>query len=280
MSDESVTAHILVVEDSNTQAQMTRMVLEAGGFRVDLAPSGEAAIEKHQANTYDLVLSDVMMPGMSGYDLCRKIKSSGKDVPVVLVTALSELKDLVEGLRSGADNFITKPFEPSYLLARVKGVISHNPASGPSCDAETGVCLMDNKFLMNLDKKKILDYLVSTFDDYFRTRQREHDNKMVEAKGRLEVVEERENFLTNLARDLQAPLVCTEETLALLIDGGFGDLKPEQADILRNLRQSNQAILSMIEGMVDAYRGNGAPSSFQPAKEEQNQPAPSARRAS
>jgi two-component system, sensor histidine kinase and response regulator len=278
MNGETAPARILVVEDSMTQAHMMRTVLESDGFKVDVAPNAELALEKHAANDYKLVLSDVMMPGMSGYDLCRKIKSSGKDVPVVLVTALSELKDLVEGLRSGADNFITKPFEPSYLISRVKGVLSNNPAEGASCDAETGICLMDNKFLRNLDKKKVLDYLVSTFDDYFRSRQREHDGKMIEAKVRLEIVEEREDFLTNLARDLQTPLVCTEETLALMIDGAFGKVPSEQLEILRNLRSSNSAILMMVNEMVDAYRGTQQ--SLQPNKEPQSEPAQSARRAS
>jgi two-component system, sensor histidine kinase and response regulator len=278
MNGETGPARILVVEDSMTQAHMMRTVLESDGFKVDVAPNGEVALEKHSDNDYQLVLSDVMMPGMSGYDLCRKIKSSGKEVPVVLVTALSELKDLVEGLRSGADNFITKPFEPNYLVSRVKAVISNNPAEGPSCDAETGICLMDNKFLRNLDKKKVLDYLVSTFDDYFRSRQREHDSKMIEAKVRLEIVEEREDFLTNLARDLQTPLICTDETLALLLDGAFGPVPSEQLEILRNLQNSNSAILMMVNEMVDAYRGTQP--TLQPNKEPQSAPAQSARRAS
>src|SRR5205823_11397638 len=118
---------------------------------------------------------------------------------------------------------------------------------------------MDRKFLMNLDKKKILDYLVSTFDDYFRSRQREHENKMVEAKGRLEIIEERETFLSGIARDLQTPLSCTDETLELLLDGGFGDLQADQADVIRNLRYSNQAILNMVKELMDIYRGTPMP---------------------
>src|SRR5437762_2975885 len=99
MSDANGSNKILVVEDSLTQAQMVRMVLESEGFTVDVVPSAEAALDKLGDNQYDLVLSDVMMPGMNGYDLCRQIKaqSNGKALPVVLLTALSELKDLVEG---------------------------------------------------------------------------------------------------------------------------------------------------------------------------------------
>jgi DNA-binding response OmpR family regulator len=278
MSGQTGPALILVVEDSMTQSHMMRTVLEADGFKVDTAPSAEFALEKHAQNEYDLVLSDVMMPGISGYDLCRKIKSSGKDVPVVLVTALSELKDLVEGLRSGADNFITKPFEPSYLVSRVRAVLSNNPAEGANCDAETGICLMDTKFLRNLDKKKVLDYLVSTFDDYFRSRQREHDGKMIEAKVRLELVEERENFLTNLARDLQSPLICTDETLALMLDGAFGEVPNDQLQIMHNLRQSNRAILMMVDEMINAYRG--IQPGLQPSKDQQTSAASSTRKAS
>jgi DNA-binding response OmpR family regulator len=118
---DNICKKILIVEDSVTQARMQKIILEQAGFEVEIAADGVSGFDCFCKGNYDLVLSDVMMPGISGYELCRKLKAhpKGKHVPVVLLTALNELSNLIEGLRVGADNFITKPFEPSYLVARV-----------------------------------------------------------------------------------------------------------------------------------------------------------------
>src|SRR5688572_17596497 len=240
MSEQTNSHRILVVEDSPTQARILRKVLESEGYQVESVPDGETAVEKLASEKFDLVLSDVMMPGMSGYELCKKIKSNGNGkIPVVLITALHELKDLVEGLRSGAENFITKPYEPSYLLMRIKSVLENNNVTqGPGCDPATGVCFMDKAFLVNLDKKRILDYLVSTVDDYFRSRQREHETKLTEAQYRIELAEERERFLASLAKELKSPLECADETLRIMLDGGFGNMQEQQVQVLQQVQRS------------------------------------------
>src|SRR4051794_12734340 len=100
-------ARVLVVEDSPTQARKLEVILESVGFEVAVARDGRQGLEAFKASKFHLVLSDVMMPGMSGYDLCRAIKSCplGKDIPVMLLTSLSKPIDIIRGLECDADNF-------------------------------------------------------------------------------------------------------------------------------------------------------------------------------
>jgi two-component system cell cycle response regulator len=103
---ESRTARVLVVEDSLSQAKRLQTILESAGFRVTVAPDGQAGWERFASEAFDLVLSDVMMPGLTGYDLCRRVKSDprGASVPFVLLTSLTKPLDLARGLECGADN--------------------------------------------------------------------------------------------------------------------------------------------------------------------------------
>src|SRR5579872_5361321 len=105
MASEQRELRILIVEDSPTQARELRLVLEDEGFCVEHAADGEQGLAAIDRAEFDLVLSDVVMPGISGYELCRRIKSGPHGrVPVVLLTMLSEPQDVIKGLECGADN--------------------------------------------------------------------------------------------------------------------------------------------------------------------------------
>jgi DNA-binding response OmpR family regulator len=97
--------------------------LEFEGYSVDLAENGTQGLELILKNTYDLILLDVMMPGMSGLDVCKKAREKGINTPIVLLTAKSEEMDKVLGLELGADDYITKPFSLRELLARIKAIL-------------------------------------------------------------------------------------------------------------------------------------------------------------
>jgi two-component system, sensor histidine kinase and response regulator len=247
-------SRILIVEDSDTQAALLRTTLEAQGFDVDMASDGKQGLDKFRSGQYDLVISDIVMPQMSGFELCETIKKQdGPHVPVVLLTALRDLKDLIEGLRCGADNFITKPYEPAYLLQRVENIIS-NRHSGlePDCDPQHGVCFMDKTFVMNLDRRKILEYLVSTFDDFLRMRQRESDTKLDNAKQKLQLIKQREQILSALAGDLQSPLHASQTTLDSFSTGEFGQLDEKQQAAIAQLQHNNEKLLNLIKVLSES----------------------------
>ena len=121
----SVPASVLVVEDSPTQAEELQLILTTGGFNVETAADAERAIARLAASSFDIVISDIVMPGLSGYDLCRRIKSEPRltHLPVLLLTSLTDPIDVVHALESGADSFLTKPCEPEHLLARVTALL-------------------------------------------------------------------------------------------------------------------------------------------------------------
>jgi len=117
---------ILIVEDSPVEAELLRRILARAGYRVMLAKNGEEGLQTLREHPCALVMSDVQMPVMNGYELCREIKRDEKlwSVPVILVTMLCEPEDIVEALNVGADSYITKPYAEANLLGRIKSLLA------------------------------------------------------------------------------------------------------------------------------------------------------------
>ncbi|MGO4496174.1 response regulator transcription factor [Paenibacillus sp. 2RAB27] len=112
-------SRILIVEDEQSIAELERDYLEINGYEVDLETSGERGLERALSIDYDLVILDLMLPIMDGFEICRRIRSV-KDIPIVMVSAKKEDIDKIRGLGLGADDYMIKPFSPSELVARVK----------------------------------------------------------------------------------------------------------------------------------------------------------------
>ena len=123
--------HILIAEDDTRIREGLVDLLESEGYRVTAAGDGSAAAELLMDNDFDLAVFDIMMPGKSGYDLCRDLRAGGSPMPVIMLTAKSEEIDKVVGLKLGADDYITKPFGVHELLARVDAVLRRASLSAP-----------------------------------------------------------------------------------------------------------------------------------------------------
>jgi two-component system phosphate regulon response regulator PhoB len=125
MLDSLAKPTVLVVEDEAALATMLRYNLEKQGFRVEEAADGQEALTRIAENQPDLVLLDWMLPALSGIEVCRQIRrrSSTRDLPVIMVTARTEDQDAVRGLNTGADDYITKPFNMEALLARIRALL-------------------------------------------------------------------------------------------------------------------------------------------------------------
>ncbi len=206
---------ILIVEDSPTQAAQLQFILESENIEADIAGDAESGMTRFEAGNYDMVISDIMMPGMSGYDLCARIKHHRhkRDTPVILLSTLSDPMDIIRGLECEADNFITKPYEADQLIARVRTVLANRQMrSAGKLSFGVEIVFLGKKFLINSEKEQILDLLIATFEDIVRTNLGLQASKAQLAAAKLEL----ENYAHELERRVQertAELVTQQEQL-------------------------------------------------------------------
>ncbi|MGG1513979.1 response regulator transcription factor [Paenibacillus oryzisoli] len=112
-------SHILIIEDELSIAELERDYLELSGYSVEIAGSGDEGLERALSTSVDLVILDLMLPKVDGFEICRRLRSE-KDIPIIMVSAKKEDIDKIRGLGLGADDYMIKPFSPSELVARVK----------------------------------------------------------------------------------------------------------------------------------------------------------------
>ena len=117
-SKSNCSMRILLVEDEPAVANLIKKTIEEESYEVTVAPDGNLGWEYLSKFTYDLVMLDVMLPGINGLDLCRRVRDAGNKVPILMLTALGSTDNIVMGLDSGADDYLTKPFKVAELLAR------------------------------------------------------------------------------------------------------------------------------------------------------------------
>jgi len=263
LSDPSV----LVVEDSPTQARLLRLILEAEGFTVDVAEDGPAALARLAAASFDLVVSDVLMPGLTGFELCRMIKADPAlcEVPVVLVTTLREPMEIVQALEVGADSFIRKPYEPDALVVRLRSLLAQrdHPTKGvaptPRRRKEDdpgfrGVEALFNGKTINVhgNREQILRLLLGTFEDVVRanTLLREREGELSVAKRELEeAARMKDIFFATLSHELRTPLTAIVGWVHILKEGQTDPAVVQRAveTIERNLNVQNTLIADLLD---------------------------------
>jgi DNA-binding response OmpR family regulator len=124
-------ASVLVVDDDPTVSDVVRRYLERDGYLVTLVGDGHAALASVSRHRPDLVVLDLMLPGMDGLEVCRRLRADGDDLPIVMLTALGEEQDRIAGLQLGADDYLTKPFSPRELVLRVASVLRRATRAEP-----------------------------------------------------------------------------------------------------------------------------------------------------
>ena len=158
---------ILIVEDSPTQALQVSRILKQKGFRVAVSRNGKEALSYLKEQRPTIIISDIVMPEMDGYELCSTVKKDEtlRDIPVILLTSLTSPEDVIKGLQSGADNFITKPYEKEFLLARIQYILA-NQELRKKGTAEVGlnIYFMGQRHAITSDRMQIMDLLLSTYE--------------------------------------------------------------------------------------------------------------------
>ncbi|HXP51734.1 MAG TPA: response regulator transcription factor [Bacteroidia bacterium] len=127
---------ILLIEDEKNLLSVIKLNLEMEGYAVTAFDNGETAWQKFRGSQYSLIVLDVMLPGMDGFELCANIRKVDKHVPILFLTARGDAEDRIKGLRLGADDYLPKPFHLEELLLRVKGLLKRTSSSAPSQGSE------------------------------------------------------------------------------------------------------------------------------------------------
>ncbi len=167
MAKKNNSIEILIVEDSPTQAEQLKYMLEKHYYQVLVAYNGKEALELLGKHRPTIVISDIIMPEMDGYELCRRIKTDEnlKDIPVILLTALSDPRDVLRGLECGADNFVTKPYDEKYLCSRIDYLLANL-----KLQEETRILMgieivfAGQKYFITSERQQILNLLISTYE--------------------------------------------------------------------------------------------------------------------
>ena len=171
---------ILIVEDSRTQAIQLQHMLEQHQFQVSWASNGKDALEAIRSHRPTIVISDIVMPEMDGYQLCQQIREDPqlKDLPVILMTTLTKPREVIKALESKADNFITKPCQEEFLLSRIEYILANQELrrqagedrkdgkdSEDGKDGRTRILYAGQQHTLTSDPVQIVDLLLSTFDN-------------------------------------------------------------------------------------------------------------------
>src|SRR3990170_6147802 len=159
---------ILIAEDSATQREQLQHLLEEHCYAVVAASNGKEALAAAQSCRPTLIISDIIMPELDGYGLCKAVKSDAKlkDVPVILLTTLADPRDILKGLECGADNFIRKPYEDKYLLARIQYAMTNRMLrSTEKVQIGVHILLGGERHFITADRQQILDLLISTYEE-------------------------------------------------------------------------------------------------------------------
>lgn len=229
---ESARARILVVDDNPAGVDLMRAQLDGEGYSIDSAGDGEQALEKVSETTPDLVILDIMLPKMSGFEVCKRIKGNEatRSIPVIMVTALNDMESRAKGITAGADEFLSRPVDRSELLARVKSLLRisrlHNELAEESRTArESGEKLeMQQKVLKSMSAQLM---------------QASHLKY---------------EFIVNMSHSLRTPLNVIIGFSEMLQDELVGDLNDKQSKYVSNIRESGTELHRLIANIVDVFK--------------------------
>jgi signal transduction histidine kinase len=284
-SDATNQTRVLLAEDSQTQALRVRHVLEEAGCLVTHAADGTTALASARAIMPDLIISDVMMPGMDGYALCAACKDDAalRRVPFVLLTSLDTSLDMIRGLQARADRYLIKPVVPAQILAIVRDIMaSPTPEAQPPEQPPTDITLDGQTYPITASREQITTLLLSTCEatvrrnhellrvqDALRRHQETMESRvnertlelssanerLQEVVGKLEAYERmRSEFIENVSHELRTPLAAMSYAVNNLRRGILGPLPAKLQPYLSMIGEECDILKSTVGDILDLER--------------------------
>lgn len=262
---------ILIVEDSPTQAFFLENLLKEKKCQIDIAPNGLEALSLIKKTPPTLIISDVMMPRMNGYELCQAIKSDKdlQNIPVMLLTALCDPVDVIKGIECGADNFLVKPYPKDLLFFHIENIIQNRTIrkNSENRDQQEFFFAGEN-YKIPMNPVQITDLLLSTYSSAIERNSQLHEvnRELNLVKGELIVKNEelvrlneelvllntqKNHFLGMAAHDLRNPLGVIQGFSAILLETLAGKIDDESLSMLANINSSTNFMLNLISEYLD-----------------------------
>ncbi len=210
--------NVLIVEDSPVQALTLQKLLEGRGYHVETAREGKEALDYLNELRRDssiwmrfcptMVLSDIMMPGMNGIELCRHIKEDEgfKDIPVILLTSLTDAKEALRGLYSGAEYLVAKPYEPSFLLARIDDMLATLQISAEDPDKIFTLNMDGQKYSVSNERLRIINSVFTVYETAIH-KNLQLDEAYLSIQQLNKQVEEAQRVIEELKAQLKGPQI-------------------------------------------------------------------------
>jgi signal transduction histidine kinase len=269
---------ILIVEDSQTQAEKLCYLIEQKGYQTRIAKNGKLALAEIDKSKPCLILSDIVMPEMNGYQLCQTVKSNPawNDIAIILLTSLNDAKDVISGLKCGADNFIRKPYDENYLLARIEYLFAtREMRKTKSIEVGIAISLDGQQHFINAERQQILDLLISTYEQAIlvnnelkireqrivdlnaklaqRAIELEEINRELDRKNiELEAANKAKSlFFASMSHELRTPLSAIIGYAELLRYNMAGNLAEDQIGFVRSIFDSGEHLLSLVNDILD-----------------------------
>ncbi len=257
--DELEKGYILAVEDSMVQAKRLEYFFKKYRLNYRLFSTGEEALIYVSKRTPVLVISDIIMPGMDGYQLCRELKEnpSTSAVPVILLTSLQDPNDIIRGLQAGADNFITKPYDERYLLSRIEHLLSNrNRDSDIQIREKTepiNLKYRGEEFKITSGRRQILDLLISVYDTAIQRNdeltaiklQLEETNRSL-----LQANEDLDAFSRTVSHDLKSPLSVIIGFTSAIMDNPETTVSDEEKSYIQFIHESALEMTQLIRDLL------------------------------
>jgi signal transduction histidine kinase len=256
---------LLIVEDSPTQLEQLRYILEQNGYRVRTALEGKSAYQMILESKPSLVISDIVMPEMDGYELCSKIKNDPalRDISVMLLTNLSDPQDVIRGLQAGADNFLTKPYNEFFLLSRISYILLNKQLRDSSSSSDMGIHIVfgGEKYFINSDRMQIIDLLLSTYENAIQKNSelaeankqllnmhREIARKNIELE---KLNDDKNRFLRIAAHDLRNPTSAILSFSDLMMEETWAKLNDHEKEFITIIKDSSEFVLKLLNELLD-----------------------------